>query len=236
MASISQKSINTLTESERQQIAVLIESYFPYLGEDFIRSKTVSGPDYDVVLLKKKDTVLGVSYYKTYELKTPFHPNKVPVIHFDLALKKPGYKGKVIRKMGRWYAIKKIGIFFPFKRIVGISEITSPRVMENFAKRFPLNSMNFPAHSSATIFRFVQNFFSEHRKMDIEIDFNSCFDLRDPMKEEVTDSWNKYFKAKNESINDLFLNSLIFTTEGDQIFKSEKAYVACGYRAGFSKV
>ena len=104
---VIQKTIPQLEINEIDQISNLIQTFYQNATESYIHSRTRSGIDFDVVILKENNAVKGIGYYKTFFLKSPFSEKNLPVIHFGQALKNRKYSGNIIMNLGHWYSKKR---------------------------------------------------------------------------------------------------------------------------------
>ena len=233
MQTFVQKKIKTLTDFERNQVIDLFKIHFPNKNPSKIFSLTKGGADFDIVLLKREIDVMGISYYKTHKIKTPFSKGKTPVIHFGIALKNRLYSGNIIWKMGQWYAKKNISFIYPLKKIVGVSPIVSPRVLENFIKLFPNNIFNFPVTKKEEILQFANQYMEqfEGRNQIIDIYYTQDNPEKICKLTDITDDWNRYYKARNQKINDYFVANGVIEFKKDRIFRTSKTIIALGYRS-----
>lgn len=229
MSHISLKKLEDLRFSEKQQITTLIHKYYP--GDNFLKHKFLEEDNQmDIVLLKNEHQLLGISFYKTSYLLTPYSSNKLPVIHFSMALKSPLYKGNLIWKLGFWYAKRFLGLLFPFRKSVGIMTVVSPKVLESFSKLYP-ESLKDASHSCSTEkYNFLQDYLKAHYGIKESLHPNLSFETQTSSEINITQHWNKYYRAQNEAINTLFFERGILRKEGDQIYKTSKRLVISGYR------
>lgn len=233
MSKLQLKTIQTLSDDDRLALADLIISFYKLSTTDkYLLEKTVKGPAFDIVLnYCENQTIQSASYFHYTKCLTPFSKRPLPVVHFGLSMKQPHFKGNVIWKSGSWYARKRMGIFYPLKSAVGLSMIQNPRVLENFTKLFKTN-FPFSFEQNESIESFVFDYFKS-RSSDFNLTKDFCFIDESLQELDITTMWEKLFKSKNERINQLLFDKGIFVQRGDRIIKTNKMFIACGYRALF---
>ncbi|NER83742.1 MAG: hypothetical protein F6K42_30200, partial [Leptolyngbya sp. SIO1D8] len=57
-----------------------------------------------------------------------------------------------------------------------------------------------------------------------------CFALLDFDSIDITEDWERHYKAKNEAINEFFITNEIIKFEGDRIYDNNIGLIVCGYR------
>ena len=117
-----------------------------------------------------------------------------------------------------------------FKKTVGISTISSPRVYEHFIKLFPKNSFNVELNERSRIHSFAKSFFRNTRHIKIDINDHFVFESNEVDLEDITADWEKFYKSKVPNINEHFVNQGIIQIKDNRVFRTKKVIVACGYR------
>ncbi|MEM7381624.1 MAG: hypothetical protein AAF361_10570 [Bacteroidota bacterium] len=204
MLNLIQRKPHELSNKEKDQIKVLLKRYYPTANEEYISSRLSNKYGFDIVLLKYRGIVLGANYLKLDRLKTPFHHKKIWVVYFGQALKNEYYKGSVIWRAGHWYAKKNISSLYAVKRTVGLSVISTPKVFEHFTKLFKNHIPNLGSYEvgkSISITNFLRNTFGK-RGVRLKFGSNCCFALLDFDPIDITEDWERHYKAKNEAINE----------------------------------
>ncbi|MGB0895812.1 MAG: hypothetical protein ACPGU9_05595 [Flavobacteriaceae bacterium] len=228
---ITQKKASELSFNEKEEITNLIKRYYPNSTQDYFDNRVSVKCEDDIVLLKNAKNILGVSYYKVDKLVTPFTSKVIPVIKFGQALKKEDYPKSVIWKLGNWYAQRNISYFYPAKEVVGVSTISSPKVFEHFTKLFPNHFPNSKYTSdNLKITNFLNEYFNQNQSLDVSIGTDFCIDYPGVLEKEITSDWEKKYKAKDDSINELFISFGIIKFSDGKIYQTRKTLVACGYR------
>ena len=232
MLQIIQRKPHELLNKEKNQLANSLKRYYPTANEEYIFARLSNEYDFDIVLLKDHGIVLGASYLKLDRLKTPFYNKEIPVVYFGQALKNEYYQGSVIWRTGHWYATKNISYFYPIKRTVGLSVIGTPKVFEHFTKLFKNYFPNLGicgAGKSISIANFLQNTYGQ-RGFQLKFGSNYCFTIMDFDPIDITEDWERHYKAKDEAINAFFIKNEIIKFEGDRIYDNNIGLIACGYR------
>ena len=228
---IVQRKAHELSSFEKEEIICLIKRYYPNADNEYIKARISEDCQNDIVLLKNSMSVLGVGYYSINQLKTPFSSKIIPVVQFGQALKKESYRKSVIWKLGHWYAQRNISYLYPLKKVMGISLIKNPKVYEHFTKLFP---NHYPrtksSHTNSNLIAFLNAYFNENKKLNISIEEDFCFYVEGFKIEDITQDWEKHYKAKDETINELFIKSEAIEFKNGKIYQTKKALVACGYR------
>jgi hypothetical protein len=233
---VQRKAIDLSTE-EKEEITSLIRRYYPNIEKEYLVSRVSHECKDDIVLLKDEKNLLGVSYYSVHKVLTPFDSKEIHVIKFGQALKQEDYPKSVIWKLGNWYALRNISYFYPIKKIVGVSTIGSPKVFEHFTKLFPNHFPDKTRHiDNREVIAFLNAYFNKNQSMDITIEPDFCFDYPGILETDITSDWEKKYKAKDESINDLFVSSGIIEFRNGKVYKSSRTLVACGYKLPFTNL
>lgn len=236
MPQFIQRKPSELSHKERSQVKALFKRYYPTVNDKYINDRLSSAYGFNIVLLKSHGIVLGASYYKMDRLKTPFSKKKIPVVQFGQVLKNEHYKGSVIWRTGHWYAQKNIGYHYYIKRIVGLSMISSPKVFEHFTKLFKNHCPDLAPMElgkSISIADFLQDIYGK-RGVELKFGTKHCLALLDYEPIDITNEWERHYKAKNESINTFFIDNEIIKFKGDRIYDNNIALIACGYRNPWS--
>lgn len=231
MIKLITKPKNELTSSEKQQLELIIKRYYKGAKQEFIDQRLSTGPDFDVVLQKKDDEILAASYYHHSKADSPFS-KKTHIIHFGISVKKEGHKGNVIWQNGRFYASKNHGAAWMLKKSIGISAICNPKVLENFILLFRFNYPYSINKNEKKVIDFLNAYFLS-RKVGIHLDKNFCFHDHSISKTDITEEYDRYYRSKNEQINELFFALDILIRENDRIYLTGKHMVICGYRNPF---
>lgn len=231
MINLIVKPKQALTPSEKQQLEAIIKRYYKGAQQAFIDDRLNTGADFDVVLQKRGDEILATSYYHHSKMDSPFAKN-VHVVHFGINAKKHGFKGNVIWKNGRFYARKNFGAAWMLKKAIGISAICNPRVLENFVMLFRFNYPWLQQKNEKVVIEFLDTYF-KNRNIPIQLDKHFCFDDPTLSKTDITDEYDRFYRSKNEDINQIFFALGIMLKEDDRIYLTGKHIVICGYRNPF---
>ncbi len=232
MSQVIQRKPHELSNKEKNQLKNLLKRYYPTANEEYINTRLSNKYDFNIVLLKYHGIVLGANYFKLDKLKTPFHRKEIWVVYFGQALKNEYYPGSVIWRTGHWYAKKNISYLYPIKRTVGLSVISTPKVFEHFTKLFKNHFPNLGSYEvgkSFSIANFLRNTYGK-RGVQLKFDSNYCFAILDFDPIDITDDWERHYKAKNEAINEFFIKNEIIKFEGGRIYDNNIGLIACGYR------
>lgn len=224
------KAVPQLSFSEQEQLSNIIRRYYPTATKEYINNRTQREQGFEVVLLQEEGIIQAVSYYNISILSTPFLAFPIPVVHFGQAMKKEGYKGDVIWKLGIHYATQKLGWGFPLKKVLGISTIVSPRVYEKFQELYPYSFNHRVQAPDNTALAFFNHYFQEYRGLDIAVGEDWCYTYPDIAIDDITADWTGFYKAKNPAINRMFFEKGILVEQQGRIYKTAKHLVACGYR------
>ena len=231
MIKLISKSKDQLDTSEKKQLELIIRRYYKGARQEFIDYRLNTGPEFDIILQKKEDEVLAASYYHCSTGSSPFHRN-IHLFHFGIAVKKEGHKGNVIWQNGRFYARKKLGPWWMLKKGIGISAICNPRVLENFTRLFKFNYPYSVKHQPEKVVEFLDEYFKQ-RNIQIRLDQHFCFQDDAISKTDITVEYDRFYRSKNENINQLFFELGILSREENKIYLTGKHMVVCGYRNPF---
>lgn len=225
---IIQKRVPQLTAQEIAQLEVLILRYYSTADDSFIAKRLLEDQGYDIVLLKEGEEVLAASFYHLTKKEGGWLERTTYILQFGQALKKEGFKGNTIWTLGCWYAKRNIGYLYFLKQVVGISTVISPKVFENFMKLFPRHHFKQDSLEDKRTFDFVQIFFKKYRNINLNIGSDFCFDSPGLASEDITDDWDRVYKAKKEWINQLFEENGIINKKDDRVYKMPRHIVICG--------
>lgn len=229
------KAIPDLTPLEQEQLAIIVKRYYPTAGDTYVHERTKIDCGFDLTLLKDAQRILGVSYYSLHHLPTPFTRHATPVIHFGQAMKQEAYQGNIIWRLGTIYSLRKMGILFPFKKVMGVSTIVSPRVYEKFKQLFPMTFDRLGQPHGRAVHGFLNYYLQKARQLSMDVDHDFCYTYPHVGEDDITDDWERFYRAKDEAINALFFERGILVRRNGRIYKSGKHLVACGYRKGWNK-
>ncbi|GAA4272421.1 hypothetical protein U6A24_10265 [Aquimarina gracilis] len=82
---------------------------------------------------------------------------------------------------------------------------------------------------SFSITTFLRNTYGK-RGVQLKFDSNYCFAILDFDPIDITDDWERHYKAKNKAINEFFITNEIIKFKDNRIYDNNIALVACGYR------
>ncbi|MEO1259523.1 MAG: hypothetical protein AAFZ15_12030 [Bacteroidota bacterium] len=225
---IIQKKVTELNHSESEQLKALIYRYFNSASPKFIADRLEKDYGYDIVMIKKGDLIQGVNYYHLIKHKEANWNRPNYIFHFGQAMKRSGYRGNVIWRLGNWYARKNIGATYLLQNITGIASFISPRAFENFTLRFPKCHAELKTDCDINIRNFLTDYFNRIRGISINYNHGFCYDNPELEKEEITEDWNKIYRAKNNAINHLFIKVGIIKMENNRIYKMPRHISVCG--------
>ena len=233
---IVQKKVTDLSKDEKMQLIQLLQEYYPTAKQSFITARTSLDKGYDFVLLKSGNTILGANLFRLTKEKNSWWNRNRYTLQFGLSVKQKSYRGNIIWRLGTWYAKKNIGLSFLFQNMVGLTTTISPKVFENFIKFFPSYHCENKDNQSFQALQYAKNHFEigyqDHfRWCDNSFCFDSCHELG---TEDITDHWEKTFKAKQEWINDFFIDKGIIQKVKNRIYKMPRHIVVCGVRQPLS--
>jgi hypothetical protein len=231
---IIQKKVLELTQDEVKQLEALILRYYSTADDSFIAKRLLEDNGYDIVLLKEKEEIVAASFYHLTKKEGSWFKRATYIIQFGQSLKKEGYKGNVIWKLGCWYAKRNIGYAFPFKQCIGVSTVISPKVFENFVKLFSRHHFKFDNAKDMHALDFVQDYFRNNRNSNFNIGMDFCFDSSDLTPEDITEDWNKVYKSRENWINQLFEEKGIIKMVNDRVYKMPRHIVVCGIQQPMS--
>lgn len=225
---IIQKKVHELTRSEHNQLEKLIYRYYKSASPTFIADRLEKDYGYDIVMIKEGDIVQGVNFYHLTKYKASRWSRTQFVLHFGQAMKRSGYRGNIIWNLGIWYSRKNISRVFLLKNVTGIASFISPKAFEHYTHLFPRYHYETKTDEDKQVLDFIDNYFNVGRGMSIAYDQGFCFDSANLSKEDITDDWNKVYRAKNDKFNQLFYDIGIIKKENDRIYKMPRHITACG--------
>lgn len=223
------KNRSDLKPSEKEQIASLMKTYIAGINQDYIDLRIEDGAAFDIVLLKNEDALLAFSYYHLTHVVTPFAKKKIPVLQFGTSMKDKGYKGNTIWTLGNWYGRNKIDRLFLAKKIVGVTHTYNPKICENFNRLFK-NNYPFKNTPLKEHVQFLENYLGELRDMKVTLDRNLCFTDPNVANTDITEDWERMYKAKSSDINDYFFKIGVVKKVGNRIIRTGVHVVLIGYR------
>ncbi|WMX14910.1 hypothetical protein [Aureispira sp. CCB-E] len=227
---IIQKKVNELSVSERAQLENLIYRYYKSAAPSFIADRLEKDYGYDIVMIKKGDIIQGVSFYHLTKYKKGPLGRSQYILHFGQVMKRSGYRGNIIWKLGMWYSRRNISQVYFLKNVTGIASFISPKAFEHYTHLFPKCFYELETKVDKEVRCFVEDYFNEIRGMTIHYNSDFCFDSSDLEKEDITDDWNKIYRASNETFNQLFIDNGIISMENDRIYKMPRHITVCGIR------
>lgn len=225
---IIQKKIDELSCSELNQLKTLILRYYNSASEKFISDRLEEDHGYDIVMLKEGDTILGVNFYHLIKYKKDRWSRSSFILHFGQVMKRSGYKGNIIWTLGKWYSRKNISPAFLLQNVTGIASFISPRAYENFILLFPKYHAELKTDSDRHVHHFLSDYFNRIRGISTDYKDGFCYDSSDLDIEDITNDWEKVYRAKNEEVNRLFINKGIIKVEKNRIYKMPRHITVCG--------
>ena len=226
---IVKKKREDLEPSERDQFTDFIKTYIPGINQEYIDERVLKGPEFDIVLLKDKEELQAVSCYHLSHLKTPFSKKEIPVLHFGTSMKSRSYKGNTIWKLGNWYGKHEISPLYMLKRVAGVTHTYNPKVFENFIRLFKC-VYPYPNGDNQEVLTFLKHYLNNFRGINYELDDHFCFHDPNVENTDITDDWERSYKAKSEEVNELFKKLGIIEERDGRIIRTGRHIVACGYR------
>lgn len=220
------KRTTTLSAPERHQITQLAEEFENHQTIDYLDSY-FEDPSYDIVLHKQGDQVLAFSVFRYKDIFVPFLNKELPLVQFSLTIKNKQSSHNVIWKSGDFYARQKMGKFYALKESIGTSLIINPKVFENFLKLYPANNINTGKFDTEDITQFLHNYYDDSC---YEIKSSNCLSIKSLSQIDISEQWEKRFRAKEECINQLFIDKGLIQISGPKISKSDLNIMAFGYR------
>ncbi|MEM6298424.1 MAG: hypothetical protein AAF740_07025 [Bacteroidota bacterium] len=225
---ITQKKVTELTTSERNQFEALIYRYYQSASPRFIAQRLDKDYGYDIVMLKKGDVIQGVNFYHLTKYRQGTWKRTHYILHFGQAMKRSGYRGNIIWTLGTWYARRNIGQIFILKNVTGIASFISPKAFEHYTRLFPRHHFIRQTAEDKQVCRFLDGYFNTYRGMSVNYHDNFYFDSPDLEKEDITEDWEKVYRAKNEAFNRLFVEMGILKVENERIYKMPRHVTVCG--------
>ncbi|WNJ18689.1 hypothetical protein [Pontibacter sp. G13] len=219
-----------LSNGEVAEIQAHLLSYWKGNDHEYVLRKRQLEPTLDSVLHKVDGKIIGSLMMARHELDNPFFDNRL-VVTFSLAVKQKGYKGNLIWKLGPIWAKRHFGRFWFLKSVVGASTIGSPRVYESFCQLFPEVYPSLGAIERPEVIEFQKRYMREVRGQAFAFDAHGVVVNLNYQDIDVTDDWDRVFKAKNPKVNDFFFETGIFERRGDRIIRTDRELVCCGVRS-----
>ncbi len=230
---IIQKKVNQLNSSELKQLEGLIYRYYHSASPKFISDRLHKDYGFDIIMLKKGDDILGVNFYHLTKHRKDNWSRTNYILHFGQVMKRSGYKGNIIWTLGTWYARKNIGRAYLFQNVIGLASFISPKAFEHYIRLFPKHHFQLQTDQDKSVRDFIIDYFNNTRGMTIDYNHGFCFDTTDLDIEDITEDWNKVYRAKNDSINDLFIENGIIKMQNNRIYKMPRHITVCGVRRPF---
>lgn len=222
------KKVNELSNSESAQLEALIYRYYNSASDKFIADRLKKDLDYDIVMLKEGDIIQGVNFYHLTKYRVSNWGRTYHILHFGQAMKRSGYRGNIIWRLGRWYSRKKISRLYLLENVTGIASFISPKAFEHFTRLFPRYHYKLNTENDASVHEFMVDYFNKARGISYFFNNGFCFDSSDLEKEEITKDWNKIYRAKNDFFNQLFIDAGIIKMEDNRIYKMPRHITVCG--------
>jgi len=224
------KKLNQLNASELEQLEALIYRYYNSASPKFIADRLKKDYGYDIVMLKKGDIIQGVNFYHLTKYKAKPHSRTQYILHFGQAMKRSGYKGNIIWRLGIWYSQRNIGWAYLLKDVTGIASFISPKAFEHYTRLFPRHHYKLLNEENHQVLDFIGGYFNHFRGLAVNYGPGFCFDSSDLKKEDITDDWERVYRAKSESINHLFTKSGIIEKKNGRIYKLPRHITVVGIR------
>ncbi|MEL6358826.1 MAG: hypothetical protein AAFQ01_02695, partial [Bacteroidota bacterium] len=206
----------------------LIYRYYQSASPQFISDRLEKDYGYDIVMLKKGDLIQGVNFYHLSKHKDGRWNRTNYILHFGQVMKRSGYRGNIIWTLGSWYARKKIGRAYLLQNVTGLASFISPKAFEHFTLLFPRHHYKPKTEREKSIRHFIVDYFNRTRGMSLHYNRDFCFDSPDLEQEDITKDWEKVYRAKDENINQFFVDSGIIKQENGRIYKMPRHITVCG--------
>ncbi|MEM6718170.1 MAG: hypothetical protein AAF611_02540 [Bacteroidota bacterium] len=230
---IIQKKVHELNHSEREQLEALIYRYYNSASPKFISDRLGTDYGYDIVMIKKGDIVQGVNFYHLIKYKEKRWKRTHFILHFGQVMKRSGYRGNIIWTLGNWYSRRNISWVFLLQNVTAFASFISPKAFEHYIRLFPRHHFELKSEKDQQVREFMVDYFTKIRKITVSYNDNYCFDTTDLEKEDITADWDRVYRAKNEKINQLFIEKGIITREGNRIYKMPRHITVCGVHRPF---
>lgn len=230
---IIQKKVHELNHSEREQLEALIYRYYNSASPKFISDRLEKDYGFDIVMIKKKDIILGVNFYHLIKYKEKRWKRTQFILHFGQVMKRSGYRGNIIWTLGNWYSRRNISYAFLLKNVTGLASFISPKAFEHYIRLFPRYHFELKSVEDTKVHQFMIDYFTKLRGIEVTYNDNFCFDTNDLKVEDITNDWNKVYRAKNEKINQLFIDKGIIKIEDERIYKMPRHITVCGVHRPF---
>lgn len=225
---IIQKKVHELNHSEREQLATLIKRYYNSASPRFIADRLEKDFGFDIVMIKKGDIVQGVNFYHLIKYKKKRWKRTHYILHFGQAMKRSGYRGNIIWTLGNWYSRRNISWVFLLKNVTAFASFISPKAFEHYIRLFPRYHFELKSDTDQHVYEFMVDYFEKTRGIAVAYNDNFCFDTSDLEKEDITEDWDRVYRAKNDTINQLFIDKGIITREDNRIYKMPRHITVCG--------
>lgn len=222
------KKVGELSFQELEQLEALIYRYYPSASPKFVSDRLKKDYGYDIVMIKDGDSIQGVNFYHLIKYRSNRLSRPHFILHFGQAMKKSGYRGDVIWKLGTWYARKKLSRIFLLQKVTGMASFISPKAFEHYIKLFPRHHYEPKTEEDKDVLSFVTDYFNKVRSIPTHYNHGFCFDSTDLKKEDITEDWERIYRAKNEQFNQLFIDNGIIKTENERIYKMPRHITVCG--------
>ncbi|MEM6687748.1 MAG: hypothetical protein AAF617_18370, partial [Bacteroidota bacterium] len=225
---IIQKKVHELNHSEREQLATLIKRYYNSASPEFIADRLDVDYGFDIVMIKKGDIIQGVNFYHLIKYKEKRWKRTHFILHFGQVMKRSGYRGNIIWTLGNWYSRRNISKVYLLQNVTGFASFISPKAFEHYLRLFPRHHFEMSSEKDSTVQQFTVDYFTKVRGITVTYNANFCFDTLQLQKEDITDDWNKVYRAKNEKINQLFIDKEIIVKEDNRMYKMPRHITVCG--------
>jgi len=230
---IIQKKVHELNQSEREQLELLIYRYYKSASPKFIADRLEKDYGYDIVMIQNGDIVEGVNFYHLIKHKEKRWKRTHYILHFGQAMKRSGYRGSLIWTLGNWYSKRNISWAYLLQNVTGLASFISPKAFEHYVRLFPQHHFELNSEKDQHVCEFMVDYFAKVRGITVTYNDNFCFDTSDLKKEDITEDWDRVYRAKNEKINQLFIEKGIITKESDRIYKMPRHITVCGIHRPF---
>ncbi len=199
---------------------------FP-LADNYIESAHfVHNPT--VVMAHKNQQLLGFQSYNIYQLRTPFFRGRVPFIYGGLAFQDYALAGRGLAyRLSRYYMRQTLGRFFFLRRYAFAIRTPTPRLMQILGVQHRLvhfkNDLLTP-----DIVQFALHFVRNVRHITDPID-DRLVVQKAPTKADITDQWERLFKASDEQFNQLAYAADLVHVEDDRYYLTGRFLLLLGH-------
>lgn len=225
---ILQKKLHQLTVSERDQLEALIYRYYQSASPRFVAERLEKDYGYDIVLLKKGDIIQGVNFYHLSKHSEGNWARPSYVLHFGQVMKRSGYRGNIIWTLGTWYARKNISRAYLLQDVTGLASFISPKAFEHYTHLFPRCHYELKTDDDREVKDFIVDYFNNFRGMPLAYNQDYCFDTKELQREDITEDWDRVYRAQDETINQLFVQQGIIRMEAGRVYKMPRHMTVCG--------